>query len=505
MAKTVYILAAGPSPKKTGATLSIIDALVRQGNRVGIFRPLVADTSDPVAREIIAAAKLDQTPADAVGVTYDTLAQGIDKALATLIAQLGDLSARHDAVVVIGSDFTGALAPIEAALNARIAANLDSPVVALVGTAGPATQCLLDELEREHVDVLASVESATDWDALATQLEQPRQHVRTPLRFEYDVAQAARANKRTIVLPESDDDRIIQAAAITLQRGTANIVLLGEPDEVRARAERLGVDISAATIASMHDEEALTKYASAYAELRKAKGVTLEQAKAKLADPSYWGTMMIKLGEADAMVSGATHTTANTIRPSFEVIKAKPDAGIVSGAFFMCMADRVWLFADPAVNPNPTPEDLAGIAISSAESAAAFGVTPRVAMLSYSTGTSGKGPDVDMVIEATKLVHERRPDLAVDGPMQFDAAVDPTVAALKMPGSPVAGQATVFIFPDLDAGNITYKAVQRTSGATAVGPILQGLNKTVTDLSRGALVDDIVSTIAITAVQAQTS
>ncbi|MCL1841238.1 MAG: phosphate acetyltransferase [Propionibacteriaceae bacterium] len=509
MAKTVYILAAGPLAAKTDAALHLINALTRQGDRVGIFRPLVTDVSDPVARQLIAAATLDQTLDDAVGVTVDTWLAGPDKALSELIVALGTLSARYDAVVVVGSDFTSPIAPIAAAVNARIAANLDAPVLALLDATGPAAQCVLDELSHAHADVLASLTCPlagdTDWDGIAADLAAPRLHVRTPLRFEYDVAQAARADKQTIVLPESGDDRVLRAAAITLERGTADIVLLGEPDQVRADAARLGVDLSRAHVASMSDEEALTRYATAYAELRKAKGVTLDQAKAKLADPSYWGTMMVKLGEADAMVSGATHTTANTIRPAFEVIKAKPDAGIVSGAFFMCMADQVWLFADPAVNPNPTPADLASIAISSAESAAAFGITPRVAMLSYSTGTSGKGPDVDMVVEATALVHERRPDLAVDGPMQFDAAVDPTVAALKMPGSPVAGQATVFIFPDLDAGNIAYKAVQRTSGATAVGPILQGLNKTVTDLSRGALVDDIVSTIVITAVQAQSS
>jgi len=222
-----------------------------------------------------------------------------------------------------------------------------------------------------------------------------------------------------------------------------------------------------------------------------------------MASGSYFGTMMVKLGDANAMVSGAAHTTADTIRPSFEVIKTKPGISVVSGAFFMCMPDQVLLFADCAVNPNPTPAQLADIAIASAESAAAFGIDPRIAMLSYSTGSSGAGPDVDAVIEATRNLKERRPDLVVDGPIQFDAAVDSETGQLKLPGSPVAGKATVFIFPDLESGNIAYKAVQRSSGAVAIGPILQGLNKTVTDLSRGATVEDIVSTIAITAVQAQ--
>jgi phosphate acetyltransferase len=253
----------------------------------------------------------------------------------------------------------------------------------------------------------------------------------------------------------------------------------------------------------MNDERRIEKYAKRLAAVRAHKGVTEQMAREKLTDPSYFATMMVHMGDADGMVSGATHTTANTIRPAFEIIKTKPGIKVVSGSYFMCMADQVLMFADCAVNPNPNADELADIAIGSADTAAAFGIEPRVAMLSYSTGTSGIGPDVDLVCEATRIVRERRPDIVVDGPLQFDAAIDPEVGEFKMPGSPVAGRATVFVFPDLQSGNSCYKAVQRTAGAVAVGPILQGLRQTVTDLSRGAMVDDIVSTIAITAVQAQ--
>ncbi|HMS37619.1 MAG TPA: phosphate acetyltransferase, partial [Arachnia sp.] len=244
------------------------------------------------------------------------------------------------------------------------------------------------------------------------------------------------------------------------------------------------------------------RFAARYAELRAKKGVTLEQARERVADVSYFGTMMVLEGLADGMVSGAVNTTAHTIRPALEVIKTRPGISVVSSVFLMCLADRVLVFGDCAVNPNPTPEQVAEIAIASAATARQFGIEPRVAMLSYSTGSSGAGPDVEQTIEATRLVRERAPQLAVDGPLQYDAAVDPDVARTKMPDSPVAGKATVLIFPDLQTGNNTYKAVQRSSGALAIGPVLQGLNKPVNDLSRGALVSDIINTVAITAIQA---
>ncbi len=342
-----------------------------------------------------------------------------------------------------------------------------------------------------------------DEDALLKALNLHRGEIRTPRMFEYQLMAQARRDVRTIVLPESSDDRILESASIILERNVARIILLGDPLAINTRARTLGFDLTKARIIDPTDDELLNKFAIEYAHLRAKKGVTFEQAKDRMHDPSYFGTMMVHFGMADGMVSGAVNTTANTIRPSLEFIKTKEGVKVVSSSFLMCMPDRVLVYGDCAVNPDPTAEELADIAISSADTAAAFDIEPRVAMLSYSTGESGSGADVDKVREATRLVKERRPDLKVEGPIQFDAAVDPVVGQKKMPGSEVAGQATVFIFPDLNTGNNTYKAVQRTSGAVAVGPVLQGLNRPVNDLSRGALVDDIVNTVAITAIQAQ--
>ena len=325
----------------------------------------------------------------------------------------------------------------------------------------------------------------------------------TPLAFQADLIERARADRKRIVLPEPDDDRVLQAAAQVLAAGIADITFVGDADYVAKRAGELGLDLSAAQVVSVNDPAYLERYAEEFARLRAKKGVTLEQAREKVTDVSYFGTMMVHMGDADGMVSGAAHTTAHTIVPSFQIIKTAPGVSVVSSIFLMAMKDRVWAFGDCAVNPNPTPEQLADIAVTSARTAAQFGVTPRVAMLSYSTGTSGSGPDVDVVVEATRLAREKAPELAIEGPIQFDAAVDEAVASKKLPGSDVAGKATVFVFPSLEAGNIGYKAVQRSSGALAVGPVLQGLNKPVNDLSRGALVEDIVNTVALTAVQAQ--
>ena len=321
----------------------------------------------------------------------------------------------------------------------------------------------------------------------------------TPLAFQADLIERARADRKRIVLPEPDDDRVLQAAAQVLAAGIADITFVGDADYVATRAGELGLDLSAAQVVSVDDPAYRERYAEEFARLRAKKGVTLEQAREKVTDVSYFGTMMVHMGDADGMVSGAAHTTAHTIVPSFQIIKTAPGVSVVSSIFLMAMKDRVWAFGDCAVNPNPTPEQLADIAVTSARTAAQFGVTPRVAMLSYSTGTSGAGPDVDAVVEATRLAREKAPELAIEGPIQFDAAV----ASKKLPGSEVAGKATVFVFPSLEAGNIGYKAVQRSSGALAVGPVLQGLNKPVNDLSRGALVEDIVNTVALTAVQAQ--
>jgi len=348
-------------------------------------------------------------------------------------------------------------------------------------------------LFQEHVDVAE----------LTTQLGLAQSHVVTPLMFQYGLIERARADRRRIVLPEGDDDRILRAAATLLARDVADLTILGDETAIRARAAELGVDLTAAQVLSPNDPELVERFAAEYARLRAHKGITVAQAADTVTDVSYFGTMMVHLGLADGMVSGAAHTTAHTIRPSFEIIKTKPGVNVVSSVFLMALADRVLVYGDCAVIPDPTSEQLADIAISSAETARQFGIDPRVAMLSYSTGESGSGADVDKVRAATALVRERAPELPVEGPIQYDAAADAAVAKAKLPDSTVAGRATVFVFPDLNTGNNTYKAVQRSAGAVAIGPVLQGLNKPINDLSRGALVDDIVNTVAITAIQAQ--
>jgi phosphate acetyltransferase len=362
---------------------------------------------------------------------------------------------------------------------------------------------LAADSQRRYDTALALFEQNVATDELAEALGLARSTVVTPLMFEYELMERARSERRRIVLPEGDDDRILRAAATVLARGIADLVILGEEIEVRSRAIELGIDIRSAQVLSPFDAVHVDKFAREYERLRAHKGVTYAQAADTVTDLSYFGTLMVHLGLADGMVSGAAHTTAHTIRPAFEIIKTKPGVSVVSSVFLMALADRVLVYGDCAVIPDPTSTQLADIAISSAATAAQFGIEPRVAMLSYSTGESGSGADVEKVREATALVRERAPELLVEGPIQYDAAADAAVAAAKMPGSPVAGRATVFIFPDLNTGNNTYKAVQRSAGAVAIGPVLQGLNKPINDLSRGALVEDIVNTIAITAIQAQ--
>lgn len=349
---------------------------------------------------------------------------------------------------------------------------------------------------------LGAFEDCVDTVDLARRLRVSRSARVTPLMFEYDLIDRARSNRRRLVLPEGAEERILRAAEILLRRGVADLTLLGRPDDIARRTRELGVDISGAAVVDPATSPWRDEFAEAYAKLRAHRGMTAELAHDIVAQPNYFGTMMVHTGHADGMVSGATHTTAATIRPAFEIIRTVPGVSVASSVFFMLLADRVLVYGDCAVNPDPDAAQLADIAISSADTAARFGIEPRVAMLSYSTGDSGAGADVEKVAAATRLVRERRPELLVEGPIQYDAAIDPHVAATKLPDSAVAGRATVFIFPDLNTGNNTYKAVQRSAGAVAVGPVMQGLRRPVNDLSRGATVPDIVNTVAITAIQA---
>ena len=352
---------------------------------------------------------------------------------------------------------------------------------------------------------ISSFEKYVDVEALDQKIVTYVPEGITPHMFQYQLTKTARQQKKHIVLPEGNDDRILKAAARLIQQEIVGLTILGDAQEITAAIKRLGLqmDVNKINIVNPNTDEHYEDYVQTLYELRKNKNVTEEMARDLMTDVSYFGTMMVYKGRADGMVSGAVHTTQHTIRPALQFVKTKPGISTVSSIFFMCLPDRVSIFGDCAVNPNPTAEQLAEIAISSAESSLAFGIEPRIAMLSYSSGSSGEGADVDKVRQATTIVKQKRPDLKVEGPIQYDAAVDETVGKQKMPGSPVAGQASVLIFPDLNTGNNTYKAVQRETGALAIGPMLQGLNKPINDLSRGCTVDDVYNTVIITAIQAQ--
>ncbi|NLH79344.1 MAG: phosphate acetyltransferase [Phyllobacteriaceae bacterium] len=350
--------------------------------------------------------------------------------------------------------------------------------------------------------VIAFIAEKIVVEPLVSRMNLPVEPLMPPPVFRHRLVEAARGANRRVVLPEGDEPRTIEAAAICAEKGIARCVLLGKADVIRSVASAHGIDLPAG-VEILDPETIRGAYVAPMVERRKAKGLTAVQAEKGLEDTVVLGTMMLAEGHVDGLVSGAVHTTASTVRPALQLIKTAPGSSIVSSVFFMLMPDQVLVYGDCAINPDPTAEELAEIAIQSADSAAAFGIEPRVAMISYSTGASGTGADVDKVRRATELVHERRPDLAVDGPIQYDAASVESVGRQKAPNSPVAGNANVFVFPDLNTGNTTYKAVQRSAGVVSVGPMLQGLRKPVNDLSRGALVDDIVYTIALTAIQAE--
>ncbi|MFF9776760.1 phosphate acetyltransferase [Streptomyces sp. NPDC013978] len=357
---------------------------------------------------------------------------------------------------------------------------------------------------RKAETALGLFERHVDTAELRSRVSAPSSDRVTPMMFEHTLLEQARSERRRVVLPEGTEERVLHAAEVILRRNVCDLTLLGPVEQIRKKAADLGIDLGDSMLVDPATSTWRDSFAEKYAQFRAHKNVSMELAYDVVSDVNYFGTLMVQEGLADGMVSGSVHSTAATIRPAFEIIKTKPDADIVSSVFFMCLADKVLVYGDCAVNPDPNAEQLADIAIQSAATAQRFGVEPRIAMLSYSTGTSGSGADVDKVREATEIVRSRRPDLLIEGPIQYDAAVEPSVAATKLPDSEVAGQATVLIFPDLNTGNNTYKAVQRSAGALAVGPVLQGLRKPVNDLSRGALVQDIVTTVAITAIQAQT-
>lgn len=505
-----------------GIAKEILEILRKNYSSVGVFRPYIngEPADDPIVRDLGAWH----------GTRRDHYFEDEASAMNTIIRAYRKRALDYDAVLIVGHTQGDPVNPGLISRSGRTAANLGTTIGLVVdgsrrsadrlagyvdlaaaemsGSHVPVTSVFVvnppdgieEEITSDHPEMKVFTGPVTD-EVLESFKAKPS--VRTPLMFQTELMERARVDRRSIVLPEAEDDRVLQAASIILSNDVADIVLLGDREVILDRASERGFSLEAAQIVDPADPAYLDRYAPELARLRAKKGMTEEQAREKLHDLSYFGTMMVHMGDADGMVSGASHTTAETIVPSFQIIKTKPGTSIVSSVFLMLMADRVLVYGDCAVNTNPTPEQLADIAVSSAKTAIQFGVDPRIALLSYSSGASGAGADVEAVVEATRLAREKNPDLLIEGPIQYDAAVDPAVARKKMPDSQVAGRANVFIFPSLNAGNIGYKAVQRSSGVIAVGPILQGLNKPVNDLSRGALVDDIVNTIAITAVQAQ--
>ncbi len=433
-----------------------------------------------------------------------------DRADLLISALQANLSANYPKIA--GLVLTGGFEPEEPVL--RLIDGLQSvmPIIAVkTGTFLTTTQigAIQSRITAENTKkielAISTFEKYVDVSALDERIVTFQPEGITPHMFQYQLVKRAKSQKKHIVLPEGNDDRILKAAARLINQDIVNLTILGDVSKVTASVKRLGLnlDLSRVRLLDPANSDYYEDYVQTLYDLRKNKNVTLEMARDLMTDVSYFGTMMVYKGHADGMVSGAIHTTQHTIRPALQFVKTKPGVSLVSSVFFMCLPDRVSVFGDCAVNPNPTAEQLAEIAISSAESSLNFGIQPRIAMLSYSSGTSGEGEDVEKVRKATEIVRKKRPDLKVEGPIQYDAAVDPVVGKQKLPGSEVAGQASVLIFPDLNTGNNTYKAVQRETGALAIGPMLQGLNKPVNDLSRGCTVDDIFNTVVITAIQSQ--
>ena len=535
--------------------LGVTEALASVG-KTAVFRPAVCK-KDTFTDVLIETANAGLSREQCVGVCPKRARNDKEGSRADIVAAYAQAIeiAKPDAVVIVGTDKSSINDPAMFAFNADVAADLKSQVLLAVCTINRTTEevrgtveastrviedagsrvagvfitgcdeaqlnpikdCFVDypvpvwtlpavDFEDDDAVVKASDVFASNVDSseLIAAIESPFEAPITPYSFQYDLLGKAKSNKKTIVLPEGAEDRIIKAADYLLERDIVDLIIVGDGNAILARGEKLGLkSLSKAKFQAKDDETVLAPMVAKLCELRAKKGMTEEQARKQLTDDSYFGTMLVVMGMADGLVSGSVNSTANTVRPALQVIKTKPGTSLVSGAFLMCFKDHVAVFADCAINLNPNAEQLAEIAIQSAETAKSFGLDPKVGLLSYSTLGSGKGPDVDLVEEATAIVKAKSPELPVVGSVQFDAAWSPVVAAAKAKGDPVAGHVNVFVFPDLCAGNIGYKAVQRSSGAVAVGPVLQGLKRPVNDLSRGATVQDIINTVALTAVEAQ--
>ena len=552
---SVTIISPEAANGRNVVALGVVTALASI-KKTAVFRPAVC-RKDTFTDILLEASNAGLTREQSVGVCPRRAREDKAGSRADIVAAYTEAieAAQPEAVVIVGTDKSPVNDPALFAFNADVAADLKAPVLLAVCTinrtpeqvrftveastatieaAGTKvvgvfiTGCKDDQPEALHAEfadypvpvwtlpavdfseegAVAKASEAFSFNVdtadLLAAIDAPFEVPTTPYAFQYSLLGKAKADRKTIVLPEGEEDRIIKAADYLLERDVVDLIILGDENAILARGEELGLkSLSKAKFQAMDDEEVLTPMVAKLCELRAKKGMTEDQARKQLTDASYFGTMLVVLGLADGLVSGSVNSTANTVRPALQVIKTKPGTSLVSGAFLMCFKDHVAVFSDCAINLNPNAEQLAEIAIQSAETAKAFGLEPKVGMLSYSTLGSGKGPDVDLVEAATAIVKDKAPELAVVGSIQFDAAWSPTVAATKAKGDPVAGHVNVFVFPDLCAGNIGYKAVQRSSGAVAVGPVLQGLNRPVNDLSRGATVQDIINTVALTAIEAQ--
>lgn len=552
---SVTIISPEAANGRNVVALGVVTALASI-KKTAVFRPAVC-RKDTFTDILLEASNTGLTREQSVGVCPRRAREDKAGSRADIVATYTEAieAAQPEAVVIVGTDKSPVNDPALFAFNADVAADLKAPVLLAVCTinrtpeqvrftveastatieaAGTKvvgvfiTGCKDDQPEALHAEfadypvpvwtlpavdfseegAVAKASEAFSFNVdtadLLAAIDAPFEVPTTPYAFQYSLLGKAKADRKTIVLPEGEEDRIIKAADYLLERDVVDLIIVGDENAILARGEELGLkSLSKAKFQAMDDEEVLTPMVAKLCELRAKKGMTEDQARKQLTDASYFGTMLVVLGLADGLVSGSVNSTANTVRPALQVIKTKPGTSLVSGAFLMCFKDHVAVFSDCAINLNPNAEQLAEIAIQSAETAKAFGLEPKVGMLSYSTLGSGKGPDVDLVEAATAIVKDKAPELAVVGSIQFDAAWSPTVAATKAKGDPVAGHVNVFVFPDLCAGNIGYKAVQRSSGAVAVGPVLQGLNRPVNDLSRGATVQDIINTVALTAIEAQ--
>ena len=498
----LFVLPEDPALDKptVGDIADALNAEIIQGEPEGLNREVhnfkVAAMNLPHFLDHIADGDLIITPGDRADLILGSLAAHVSETYPTIAGLLlsGGFTPEYQVQRLVEGFRKQSSVPI-------ISVKTDTHTTAL--NASSVRSTLAPENERKIAAALGIFESHVDPQRLEDRIDVVRSKRVTPIMFEYKLLERATAGRQHIVLPEGIEDRILRASEILLRRLVVEITLLGDVDEIQRKISKLGLNLEGVNFIDPPKSELLVNYASTYYKLRKHKGISEDMARDTMTDVSYFGTMMVYKGDADGMVSGAIHTTGDTIRPALQIIRTQPGVSVVSSVFLMCLADRVLVYGDCAVNPDPTAEQLADIAISSAETARIYGIEPLVAMCSYSTGESGSGQEVDKVRDATLIARDRRPDLKIEGPIQYDAAVDAGVARKKLPESEIAGKATVFIFPDLNTGNNLYKAVQRSANAVAIGPVLQGLNKPVNDLSRGCTIPDIVNTVAITAIQVQ--